>query len=766
MSRFLFWLACFFAPLLHAQDPLPAIGQWREHLPYAAAIDLARGAERLWCATPYSLFSVRYADNEVERYSRITGLSETGVNLITSDDSGEKLLVAYANSNIDILYRNDVYPVPGLKRSLLTGDKTIYQATARGDLFYLSTGLGIVVVNASRYEIRESWFIGNNGQFVKVNGFTVAGGFFWAATEEGLKRIPQNDPNPANHARWENMSGLAGLPGGPCRQVMGAGSRLLAQTGDTLWSWNGSQWSLFYQDGWPIVSTRVSENKIVICQLRPAGTSRVVFLNEDGTSFRLLANTGAVSFPRAALIQNGTPWVADQFAGLSRFNPNDSYVNWQPNSPLGIAGGDLQVDNGTVYAAAGSVNDNWNYQFNSDGLYRFREGSWENINRVRYPVLDSLLDFITLTTDPRDGSFWAGSFGGGLVQVKPGPSFEIYKQNQLGETVGDPGSYRVAGLCFDRDQHLWIANYGAARPLRVRLNDGSWQSLSLPFTLTDNALTQVLAGENGFIWMVSPKGNGLLVLDPNGSPANTGDDRWKRLTAGAGNGNLPSTEISCLAFDRTGQLWVGTSNGIGVIPCPDQVLDAGGCEAYWPVVNTGSLAGFLFRGQFIRAIAVDGADRKWVATANGVYLVSPAGDRVISRFTEDNSPLLSSDVRKLAIDGKTGEVFFATAKGICSYRGTATEGSATHQTVQVFPNPVPPGYSGIIAIRGLAENSIVKITETDGRLVYQTRALGGQATWDGRNYRGQAVASGAYLVLVSKEGERETTAAKIFIIAK
>ena len=118
------------------------------------------------------------------------------------------------------------------------------------------------------------------------------------------------------------------------------------------------------------------------------------------------------------------------------------------------------------------------------------------------------------------------------------------------------------------------------------------------------------------------------------------------------------------------------------------------------------------------------------------------------------------------VDGKTGEVFFATAKGICSFRSTATEGTAENSNVLVFPNPVPPGYTGSIAIRGLAENATVKITELDGRLVYQTRALGGQAVWNGKNYKGGSVATGVYLVLVSDDTRTQKTVAKIVFISK
>ncbi|MBK5271654.1 MAG: hypothetical protein JJE22_11645, partial [Bacteroidia bacterium] len=373
---------------------------------------------------------------------------------------------------------------------------------------------------------------------------------------------------------------------------------------------------------------------------------------------------------------------------------------------------------------AGDVNSSWNYLYDGDGIYIFKEGSWTNINRYRFSQIDSLLDYITIAIDPRDESIWAGSYGGGLLHIKPGPGFEIFKQNNIGATVGDPTSYRISGLAFDNDNNLWISNFGSTQPLRVRKSDGSWKYFSLPFFVTGNALSQILIDDNNYKWIVSPQGNGLICFDDGASIDNTSDDRWKFFRGGAGDGNLPSSVVICVAKDKSGYIWVGTMDGIGVIQCPQEVFSASGCEAILPVVPQGNFAGYLFKGQEVRSIAVDGADRKWVATQNGVWLISADGEKIIWQFTETNSPLLSNDVKKIAINGKTGEVYFATQKGICSFRSTATEGSEVNSNILVFPNPVPPGYNGTIAIRGLVNNAIVKITELDGRLVFQTRALG------------------------------------------
>jgi hypothetical protein len=203
-----------------------------------------------------------------------------------------------------------------------------------------------------------------------------------------------------------------------------------------------------------------------------------------------------------------------------------------------------------------------------------------------------------------------------------------------------------------------------------------------------------------------------------------------------------------------------------VIQCAANVFGSGGCDAVWPVVQFDNFAGYLFSGQPVQAIAVDGADRKWIGTNNGVWLISPDAQKIVYHFTQDSTPLLSNNIKRIAVDPATGEVFFATDKGICSFRGEATQGGENNSNVLVFPNPVPPDYGGTIAIRGLVEDAIVKITALDGRLIYQTTALGGQAVWNGRDYKGRRIATGVYLLLVSDDTRQVKMATKIVFIGK
>jgi ligand-binding sensor domain-containing protein len=741
-----------------------AIGSWREHLPYNSAIDVVEATDRIFAATPYSLFSIQKASGQIERYSKVNGLTETGIQRIFFEPVSEQLLIAYSNSNIDLLTPDDRFNIPDLKRATGVGDKTIHSITYLNGRYYLSTGLGIVQLDPIRKLIPDTWRLGAGGSSIPVKQFAFDAGFFYAATDEGLKSIARSGSNPANSNNWQLLSGTNALPSGACSFVQTLGTDLIAAVRDTIYRRSGNQWTILHGSDWPLISARVSEGKLLLCQRKTNGQSRVLILNTDGSIHRTLSQPVTVSFPKQALLMNGEAWLADLFGGLSRFPVSGAAQTFTVNSPQGLAAGQLLTTNGHFFATAGSVNAAWNYQYNGDGLYALRDGEWTNYNRYRLPIMDSVLDLITIANDARDGSLWIGSYGGGLMQLQKENQIRLFKQGFLFPAIGDPTSYRVSGLAFDKDQNLWVSNYGTDRPLLVRTRDSNWYRFNTPFLLPENALAQIGVDPFGFVWIVSPKGGGLIVYDPGASISSTADDRWRRFRSGAANGNLPSDQVNGIAIDRDGVIWVGTDNGIALIDCMESPFDATNCEAFRPVVANGPFAGYLFNGQNIKQIAVDGANRKWIATSSGVFLIDASGEKVLQHFTAENSPLLSNDVLKLAVDGKYGEVYFATDKGICSYRADATAAEESDAELLVYPNPVPPGYTGTIGIRGLPDRSMVKITELDGRLVYQTKANGGQVTWNGTDYTGRRVSTGAYLVLVTDSKWKSKKTGRIFFI--
>lgn len=748
--------------MAYSQNSLQPIGNWREHLPYQHCIQVVN-ADKIYAATEDAVFSI--SSNELTRYTKVTGLNDMGIACISWENTTAQLVIAYSNSNLDILKGSIVKNIGDIKRSSIAANKKINQIFCNNGIAYLSSGLGVIVVDLNKYEIKDSWFIGNSGNPINITGFNKDAQWFYAATEEGLKKADQAAPNLSNPSAWKNLSGSAGLSYGAVANVVALNNKMLIQKNDSLLIQNNASWSLFYTDPlWKIINVNSNGKELEITQRKTDGSSRVIVLDEKGAIQETFSKSGIISFPKNASRIGTDIWVADYYGGLVQCNSNfDQYI---PNGPLGKSSGEMSFQNNHLIVAAGAVNDAWNYQYNRDGIFDYQQDHWTYQGYFNRPILDSVLDFITIAPDPDNGSIWAGSFGGGLVNFNEN-NISIYKQKNstLQAAIGDPGSYRVSGLAFDQNKNLWISNYGATQNLQVRKKDGSWKGFSIPFSLNENAVSQIVVDDANQIFIVSPKGNGLICYNYGNSVDAVNDDKWKNYLAGAGVGNLPSNNVLCLAKDKNGFIWVGTDKGIGIIQCSNEIFGGSGCETLLPIVQQDRFAGLLFHDETVQCITVDGANRKWVGTKNGVWLIAADGDKIIYQFTSENSPLLSNDVKKIAIDPITGEVFMATFNGICSFRSTATDATETNQSVVVFPNPVPSGYNGTIAIRGLPNNALVKIAELNGTLVYQTRALGGQAIWDGKNYRGQKIASGVYLVIVRDDTGKEKMMTKIVMVA-
>ncbi|NNE29249.1 MAG: regulator, partial [Saprospiraceae bacterium] len=251
-------------------------------------------------------------------------------------------------------------------------------------------------------------------------------------------------------------------------------------------------------------------------------------------------------------------------------------------------------------------------------------------------------------------------------------------------------------------------------------------------------------------WFTVDK-NGLLVYDDNGTLNTPNDDNVRLIKTT--NSQLPENRVRCIEVDLDGEVWVGTELGVVSFNCGTSAFEPQLCQGFKQIVEVDGFRANLLETEDVRAIAVDGANRKWFGTTNGVFLMSPNGKEQLAFFNSDNSPLPDNFINDIKIHPESGEVFIATGSGLVSYKGEAVQGVPFHveENAYAFPNPVRPDYFGPIAIKGLTRDADIKITDVTGQLVFQTRALGGQAVWDGNDYTGRRASSGVYYVFATSD---------------
>ena len=299
----------------------------------------------------------------------------------------------------------------------------------------------------------------------------------------------------------------------------------------------------------------------------------------------------------------------------------------------------------------------------------------------------------------------------------------------------------------------WIADYKNGLISNSEGTYKSYSPISLD-TLYQIRRDSIVLDLEGNRWIRQGYSGGILVISPK--------NQRQFVSTGVGLGSLPSSNVKSLALDRDGQMWVGTDKGVVVFDNPSAVFSGKNFDAYTPVFERRRLLG----NENVNSIAIDGGNRKWMGTKNGIFLFSPDGTELVINFTEKNAPLPTNEISYITAEPKTGEVYIRTPKGMVSYRGTATEGSLKQDesVVKVFPNPVRPDFDGQIGIEGLVENAFVKITDVVGNLVYETRASGGTAIWNGRTLTGQRVETGIYLIFSGNKKGEETLVSRLAVV--
>ena len=721
----------------------PPIGSWRVHHSYAGTIQVVKG-DKIYTATPEAIFSTNKT-GQFEYYNKLTGLSDASIATIQWDSETEQLVVAYTNNNIDVIKGGLVKNIYDLVRtSRIQKINSIY---CEKGMAYVNTNIGVVVIDLFKYEIKESWILGSSGNILEVFSLTKGSGNWYAATQNGIYTTPITNTNIADAKSWTVFYNAANSL--PLKKISSTPTGLIIEKNDSLLLIQPAATTiLFYKASEQIKAWQFTEQKITIAttdkQTSKARVHQFTIGNATGLIFE---QPDTFINPNDCIFSNGIIWLSDSVTGLIQLDlSSNSFVKMIPGGPGG------QITTALLASSTGLLtasNTKKGWAILENGKWQAQKGL-DSVTGVQSIAINHLDNSIWLTTSELGVAKWQNN----KVQL-----FNPRNSSLMGTTNN---SCFTSGVVPDSKGNSWVSNTGTTKSIHVYQPDGKWTGFTNPFGMTDVGTLEI--DDIGQIWGTTKNANGLLVYNPGSSLTSSTDDRWKQYKAGTGIGNLPSNQVNCAAKDKNGFIWVGTDRGIGIIQCVENVFTAAGCEALLPVVQQDRFAGLLFKDENVQTIAVDGADRKWVGTKNGVWLISATGEKVIYRFSTNNSPLPGNDISKISIDPLTGEVFIATNNGLCSFRSTATEAVTTQQKVLVFPNPVPPGYSGSIAIRGLTNNALVKITNLYGALVYQTRSLGGQAIWDGKNTNGTKVASGVYLIICRDDSGAEKIATKITIV--
>lgn len=750
-----------------------AIGQWREHLPYRQGISVAYAGNKTYCATESGLYSTNHEDNSLERLSKINGLSDVGFSSLAYDNSTNTLVIAYSNTNVDLIQDNTVYNLPDIKNKPILGNKTINNIHVENGRAYLACGFGIVVLDLLKQEVEDTYYIGENGAQVFVNDLDINDDFILAATNEGLYKAQSSSVFLANYQEWSIDSTL---PIANYNTIAALGDKVLinrkVEAHDTLLWKDFGPWNYFDTTSYATVRSLESMNgAFTISSDREFDAIDVNFNSYWHAGSYPSLNLGCRP-SQIVFDPDGSLWVADFDVGLVKVSGDYYCEHFGINGPYSIGASDINVWDSRLFVASGSITSSWGNTYSLSGVFHFENESWSRIHSETVPELELFYDAVRVKVNPQDSRIsYATTWGTGLVELYDGLPVAVHNalNSILLPTQGSQNDVRLIGMEFDPDGNLWISGSETGSDLLYcKAVTGQWHSYNFALVApTFSTFGDLVIDGIGQKWIIGHRGVGLIVFNDGGTLDNTGDDQITKLTQSLGNGNLASNDINAIAKDLDGEIWVGTTNGISVFYAPESVFEGGDFDSQQILVEQDGYVQHLLENETVTDIAIDGANQKWIGTSGaGIFLMSDDGTEEIHHFTSENSPLFSDAIVSIAVDHLTGEVFIGTDKGIMSYRGSATYGgtSTDDYDVVAFPNPVEPNYQGPIAIRGLVRDSDIKIADVAGNVVYATSAEGGTAVWNGNNPSGIRAKSGVYLVFASNEDGKEALVTKILLM--
>lgn len=787
-----------------------APGHWNVYNLYSDRLDrVVETPDKVYYVTAGNLYSFSPSDNETFAYNTFNKLNGTTVSRIDYNYDKGYLCIVYDDANIDLLYDDGhVVSMPDIRDAVLSYSKQILDVKLRPEGIFIATNFGFVIFDDERHLVRESAIYGSETPFADTDGellYIINGGVLRTSPLESR----HNTLNSFSQVFNVNQTSAFVTSGGNILFVHDSGERLQFIDIDRI-AGKIEQSTLLDK---PVSDIRVWKDGYYV-----VSEDYIYILGKDG---KLTENIPIPQILKGEdLFFYDSPYkVYSTSGGLGCYDISDGKITvvmepvWAENALTcrRIAFLIPSADGKRIYVSnLGSTS--WNSVGTGDAFDQMQK-----VNLIENGTVSDLTPLGGITYDNPEFDDLKASYDAsetplfgpaGMAVEDPDDPSKFYVCNALegvfvikdGEQVGKINStnakisptWGVKGgrtfcVAFDREGNMYVGSEyndkGAQRfqsvimlPASLRRSGqwtvSDWTELPLNGSFGGRKdIRMLFCRQSRMAFFIDGEYNGKLVAyDTSGSYSNIADDKhivWETLTDQDGKEFRPEY-YTCLAEDKQGRIWVGTSEGVVELTNPLRAVqpDFRINRIKVPRNDGTGLADYLLSTDKITSIAVDHSNRKWIGTeASGIYLVSANGDRILQHFTPDNSYLPSLSVYALACDPLDNTLYIGTSYGLLSYGTEASPGMESYGDIVAYPNPVRPDYSGDITIKGLMDNSLVKIADSNGNVVMQKRSEGGMVTWDGCNQSGRQVRSGVYYVFASQNSDGNSGAVtKIVII--
>ena len=761
MKKCLVWCMIFLFQIGFSQQNQ----NWKGYFSYNTIKDVSESSTRLYAAAENALFTKNLSTNELKTINTIDGLSGQTISAMYHSETLNKTIVGYEDGLMIVINDADgsmLNVVDIINKNIPANIKRVNHFMEYSGILYISCDFGIVQYNLATSEFGDTYFIGPSGQEIRVYQTAVFNNEIYAVTQfYGIRRAGVTNPNLVDFTQWLVFD--TGFWTG----LVTFNDQLIALNADNnIYKHIGSSFQQIGSLGQPGLDIRVSSNYLIATCL-----NKVVIFNTALNQIITILNSQITSLPvtfTCATLIDSTIYIGTNENGIvsSTISTPAPFEFIMPDGPKMNNMFSINGSSSNLWAVYGGYDITYNpytyigFSLTQFGISKYNETSgWLNI-----PYSDVLgaKSLVRIAVNPIDETkVFIASYHSGLLKIENDvPTTLFDESNSTLKGIISGTNIRVNSTTFDRSGNLWMTNSRVQEGLHVLRSDGTFQSYNMEAILdnfANNDYCKIAIDRSGTKWIASYK-NGVVAYNEN-------TNVFKKMSEGEDLGNLPSIDVRAIAIDNRNQVWIGTNRGLRVLSSTGSYSSDDQMKANPIIFIEDGVAKELLYEQFITDIAVNGSNQKWISTTDsGVFFFSSNGQETIYHFTKDNSPLPSNVVNDIEINATTGEVLFATDKGLVSFKGTSTKPAENLEAVYVYPNPVRPNFDGTVKVAGLVSKATIKITDIEGNLVYETTSEGGTIEWDTTAFGKHKVASGVYMIFISAQDASETAVKKVMII--
>ena len=637
-----------------------AIGTWNIYHAYNEITQIVPASQRVYVLSAGGLFSYNVNDQSVQTYTKADVLSDCNIAHIGYNTAAHRLVIVYADGNIDLLDDNSQQTtnISAYYSRSMTEDKTVYHIHMNGSYAFLSTGFGVMQINVARAEITNTYNLGFRVDYSYTDGEWL----YAASSTAGLYRGSMKT-NLLDKANWQRVGDFTPRPEDKTTVIDERNNLTWTTTGNgMLAAWRSTD------------ETR----QMVVSGIRPDGPAYNCFgfmrhingkLYSVGGGFTALAE---IIRPAAVQTYDGSKWTLfeeDITERIGHRYENMLAVDVDPTDEQRV-----------IVSGKSGVYEFINEKFNRH---------WNIENSLLQSALTDNRDYVLAMGCKLDktGMLWTVNAQAPsqslLAMTKEGKWISHHKSELLNEDNRSYGGLR--SVIIDSREYVWFANYHWDGPSFYAYNPQN--DVILPFksflnqdgTRMNPYFAQCVAEDKEHnIWVGTNMGPVVVYAE---DIANSDNSHINQVKVPRNDGTnfadylLDGVNITCIAIDGGGRKWMGTgSNGVYLISQDNNTQ-----IHHFTIDNSPLLS------NNIEAIAINGKTGE-VFIGTNIGLCSYLSDATDTNtdMDKDNVYAYPNPVRPdwngpITITGLTynADVKIVTSNGVLVNEGRSTGGSYT-----------------------------------------------------------------------------------------